>query len=186
MIEGRITNLRALDAGDGATVARWNNDPAVRAHLGRRYPRPALFQEAAHQPYVASPQGYGAVHWIIETKDSIAIGDIGLYGGAPEDRHASIGMMIGETAYWSQGYGSDALRSVLRFAFSEMNLHRVELEAHADNARGIAAYRKCGFVEEGVLRDASHRAGAWKDHVVMAVLSEEFLARDAVAHREES
>lgn len=177
MIEGRIVNLRALDAGDGEMIARWSNAPDVRASLGRRYPRSAMYQEASHAPYVGSP-GYAAVQFIIETKDGTPIGDIGLFGGATEDRHASVGIMIGEKDYWSQGYGSDALRTLLRFAFAEMNMHRVALEAHADNARGRAAYRKCGFVEEGVLRDASHRRGAWKDHLVMSVLREEFFARE--------
>ncbi len=55
-----------------------------------------------------------------------------------------------------------------------MNLNRVELFVYAFNERARAAYRKCGFVEEGRRRQALYRQGAYHDFVVMAVLREEW------------
>ena len=84
--------------------------------------------------------------------------------------------MIGEKAYWSKGYGSDAVTTLVRFAFEEMNLNRVELHVYDFNLRGQAAYRKCGFREEGRMRDAHHTEGRFHDVVVMAVLRDEWVA----------
>jgi len=41
----------------------------------------------------------------------------------------------------------------------------------ADNPRAIAAYRRAGFVQEGVLRSAAFTAGCWRDVIVMAVIN---------------
>jgi RimJ/RimL family protein N-acetyltransferase len=61
-----------------------------------------------------------------------------------------------------------------------MNLNRVELFVYDFNARAQAAYRKCGFVEEGRRRQALYRAGAHHDFVVMSVLRAEWeTGRDA-------
>ncbi len=84
--------------------------------------------------------------------------------------------MIGDKSYWSRGYGTDAIVTLLRFGFDEVNLHRVALEVNEDNARAIACYRKCGFVEEGRLRDHRFRRGEYRDTLIMGVLAGEFRA----------
>ena len=63
---------------------------------------------------------------------------------------------------------------MLRYAFQEMELRRVALEADEDNARGIRCYEKCGFVREGLLRAHRLRRGEPVNGVVMAVLREEW------------
>ena len=90
------------------------------------------------------------------------------------NRHAELGVVIGEKAYWGQGYGSDAICTLLRFGFEEMNLHRIYLRVYEDNARGIRAYEKCGFCQEGRLREANFRQGRYHDELVMGILSHEF------------
>jgi RimJ/RimL family protein N-acetyltransferase len=82
--------------------------------------------------------------------------------------------MIGEKTYWSQGYGTDALRTLLGFAFDEMNMNRVELTVYDFNERGQAAYKKAGFVEEGRRRQALYTEAAYHDIVVMSVLKDEW------------
>jgi RimJ/RimL family protein N-acetyltransferase len=105
----------------------------------------------------------------IETPDGRLIGYVRLKRGQPEDRHADFGIAI-ERAYWDQGYGTDATRTLLRFGFEEMGLHRIALGVLAENARARRVYDKCGFREEGVLRAAHYRFGRWCDLVLMAIL----------------
>ena len=64
-------------------------------------------------------------------------------------------------------------RTLLRLAFSEMNLHRIHLRVDADNARGIRCYEKCGFRPEGTMRDAIFREGRYHDQLLMSVLRPE-------------
>lgn len=176
MIEGNIVNLRAQDVADVDRILSWVNDKEVTRHLNARYLYSRLFEEQWIAGRASAQQSFTNVHFAIETKDGTHIGGISFHAVSAEDRNARLGMMIGEKAYWSRGYGTDALMTLLRFAFDEMNLWRVDLSVDADNARGIACYRKCGFVEEGRMRDARYQAGRYADQLIMGVLREEFEA----------
>ncbi len=117
------------------------------------------------------------MRFAIETKDGVHIGTVNFHQTLPEDRRASLGIMIGEKEYWSKGYGTDAMRTLLRFGFEEMNLHRIELTVHAGNERALACYRKCGFVEEVRLRQHRYAQGAYHDTLWMGILREEWEAQ---------
>jgi len=84
--------------------------------------------------------------------------------------------MIGDKRFWSNGYGTDAVLTILGFAFEQMNLHRVSLGVIEYNERGYTCYKKCGFVEEGRSRDATHRDGRYWDIIRMGILRSEFEA----------
>jgi len=73
-----------------------------------------------------------------------------------------------------RGYGQDAIRTLLGFAFGEMNLNRVSLHVLTDHTRAINTYRECGFVEEGRLREAVYAEGQYHDLLVMSILRQEF------------
>jgi RimJ/RimL family protein N-acetyltransferase len=69
------------------------------------------------------------------------------------------------------GYGTEATRLVLDYAFDVVGLHRVHLEVFDFNPRGRRTYEKCGFRSEGVRRDALRWDGKWHDVICMAILS---------------
>lgn len=114
----------------------------------------------------------------IETDDGAQIGNISLFNINWKNRHGELGITIGEKDYWGQGYGSDAIQTILRVAFDEMNLHRVYLRVHADNARGINCYEKVGFQKEGTQRESVFRQGVYLDMYLMSILESEFEHRD--------
>jgi RimJ/RimL family protein N-acetyltransferase len=66
----------------------------------------------------------------------------------------------------------------LRFAFRELNLHRVELEVFEFNPRAAHCYEKAGFQHEGIRRQALFRNGRYHDAHQMAILQEEFLSQE--------
>ena len=70
------------------------------------------------------------------------------------------------------GYGTDAVRTLVAWGFSTLNLNRVFLRVYADNPRGIRCYEKVGFQLEGRLRQDNFHDGAYRDTLVMAVLRE--------------
>lgn len=60
---------------------------------------------------------------------------------------------------------------MVNYGFCELGLHRIELAVNADNARGVAAYRRAGFEQEGLLRSKLFYGGQFHDQVFMAALS---------------
>jgi RimJ/RimL family protein N-acetyltransferase len=72
---------------------------------------------------------------------------------------------------FGRGYGTEATRLVVDYALDVARLHRLHLQVLDFNPRAQRAYEKCGFVREGVHRDALHWEGAWHDAISMAILA---------------
>jgi RimJ/RimL family protein N-acetyltransferase len=106
------------------------------------------------------------------------IGFIDLDGVKWHHGDAFVGIGIGEREYWSKGYGADAMNVMLRFAFDELNLHRVSLNVFEYNQRAIRSYQKVGFVIEGRERQFLRRAGRRWDMIFMGILRAEWEARN--------
>jgi RimJ/RimL family protein N-acetyltransferase len=92
------------------------------------------------------------------------------------NRDAWVAIAIGERENWSKGYGSDAMRVLLRYAFSELNLNRVSLVVFGYNERAQRSYLKVGFKLEGRQRERVRRDGTRYDMVFMSVVRDEWLA----------
>lgn len=111
----------------------------------------------------------GETHFAIEA-DGKYIGSCGLFHFDQTARTCELGIGIGDHDYWGRGYGRDALRVLLDYAFRLRNLHKVWLQVHAINERAVRAYRACGFVEEGRLRQHAWGNGQYADVVQMGIL----------------
>lgn len=84
------------------------------------------------------------------------------------------GIFIGDKKYWGKGYGTDAMRVLVKFIFEQMNIHKVKLNVYSFNERAIKSYEKCGFKVEGVLRQEIFRDGRYYDEIIMGLLKEEY------------
>lgn len=96
---------------------------------------------------------------------------------SPVDRvssRAELAVSLYDAAKLGLGYGREATRLVLAHAFDTLQLHRVGLRVVSYNERAIRCYLACGFVVEGVIREASVVAGVRHDDIVMGVFSNEF------------
>ncbi|MEA3339654.1 MAG: GNAT family protein [Chloroflexota bacterium] len=174
MITGKKVRLRSIERDDLPRFVEWFGDPEVRRHLLVYVP----FSLAQEEHWFESLQGrlerQESVVLAIETSDGVHIGNIGLDSINWKDRNTELGIVIGEKAYWGQGYGGDAIHTMLGLAFHEMNLHRVFLRVDADNTRGIHCYEKAGFRKEGISREAVFKEGVYQDQHVMSILQSEF------------
>jgi putative acetyltransferase len=72
--------------------------------------------------------------------------------------------------YQGQGVGSALLAAIVDLADNWYNLRRLELEVYADNAAGVALYRKFGFEAEGLYKKYAFRDGQYVDALPMARL----------------
>jgi RimJ/RimL family protein N-acetyltransferase len=170
-INGTKIRLRRIERSDIPTFVRWFNDPEVRDGLLMYLPMSLASEEKWFEGHLQTD------HLIfgIETLEGKLIGNLGVEHVDWKSRKAEIGAVIGEKEYWSKGYGTDAITTLLRFMFTEMNLHRVELKVYDYNQRAQRCYEKCGFVHEGRMRQAHFHNGQYHDELVMGVLREDFL-----------
>lgn len=115
--------------------------------------------------------------FVIEV-DGKVIGDLGLHGW--KNRRAGsvvMGVSIYDPDYVGKGYGRDAINVLLDWAFRIQNYRKVFLHTNATNERAMRAYRACGFIEEGRLRDDDYVDGKYVDTIVMGMLRSEWEAR---------
>ena len=176
MIVGSKVRLRAFREDDLKNSVAWLNNPAVTRFLLHMRPW-SLAEEKAWIERVMRNDDPTSVTFVVETTDGEYVGSTGLMHIDPRNRNAEAGIVIGRPEEWGRGLGTDAMKTLLRHAFEELNLHRVSLRVYTFNERGIRSYRTLGFVEEGRLRQAMFRHGAWHDVIVMGILAEEFFAR---------
>jgi len=171
MLHGERVTLRALEPADAAVMWRWYQDREFSRLDGNRYGT-ALPPLEEFVRSLGSPS-FADVSLGIEDEHARLIGIVRLKRVEAEDRNADFGIAI-ERGHWDQGYGTDATRTILRFAFTEMNLHRVSLGVLDYNARARRCYEKCGFREEGRVREHHFHDGRWHDQIIMGILQHEF------------
>jgi len=83
---------------------------------------------------------------------------------------------LGEREFWGKGFGTDAMRLILNYAFNELNLYRVTLFVFGYNERAIRSYQKAGFQIEGRFRQGIQRGGKRWDVILMGVLRSDWEA----------
>ena len=169
-LEGARVVLRPLEREHLARSVKWFNDRDVTYFLGRDEPLTMAEEERWFNEYRSKVD---EEIYAIEVGGT-HIGNVGLHGIDRANRKASVGIVIGEKAYWSQGFGTDAMRTVLRYAFGPLKLHKVNLDVIEYNERAIRTYEKCGFVREGIRRDELWKRGAFVNLVRMSILADEF------------
>jgi len=167
--------LTAVEKSDLQTIARWYED----AGFGR------LFDATP-----AAPRSEGQwADWLEEQQQRK---DGFLFAIRPLDGESLLGYMeldgilwshqnswlsigLGDRSNWGKGLGQEATELALRFAFQELNLHRVQLTVFSYNQRAIALYEKLGFSREGVFREHVQRDGRRFDMILYGLLRREWV-----------
>jgi RimJ/RimL family protein N-acetyltransferase len=164
--------LRRVRAEDVERFLALDSDPEIHEMFGgsRNTYRPMTTEAAQAIVKHLSEHQYA---WVIEHAAEV-IGSARLDRVDMQDRRASFAIGILSPKCLGKGIGTEAMRLVLRFAFEQLNLHRVSLRVLAYNHRAIRAYQKCGFVIEGHEREAALVNGQWHNDVIMGLLDREF------------
>ncbi|WP_410654773.1 GNAT family N-acetyltransferase [Amycolatopsis sp. lyj-112] len=131
-----------------------------------------VFTEEQIRKWLASRPGLDdrADYAIVRDEDGVYLGDVVLSGLDEDNRSAAFRIALTGPDVFGKGYGTEATKLILDFAFEVVGLHRVSLEVFDFNPRARHVYEKCGFVREGLQREALWWDGAWHDVLTMAVL----------------
>ena len=110
--------------------------------------------------------------FIIRSVDDIVIGTIALSQiFRKRFQNAYLGYLLG-AGFTGSGFMTDAVRLVLRYAFRELKLHRIEANVQPDNEPSLAVLMRCGFSKEGYSPRYLKIGGRWRDHERWAITKE--------------
>jgi len=176
VIEGKSIRLRPMDRADVQSITRWHNDREIMALFALTRAGPEEYWSEWLNKKLQSPN---AIYFgIVKKGDDRLIGHIHLEEINWSHRLCrDLGIIIGEKEEWSKGFGTEAMELLMRYAFEELGMHRLELMTFDFNIRGMRVWEKCGFRQEGVMRKARLANGEWRDLIFYALLEEEHRGR---------
>ena len=112
---------------------------------------------------------YRSKRLAVDSLDGVHIGNVMYYDLNMSNSESELGIMIGNKEYWGQGYGTDIVKTLLKYLFEVIGLERIYLHTLAWNYRAQASFRKAGFTSVRPVR----RGG--QDFILMEVNRSEWL-----------
>jgi len=177
LFKGKLVRLTGIDPEEvSKSFSQWNRDSEYKRLLDTDPPR--LHSSKAIKEWIEKDiEKQTDMYWfaIRTLEDDRLLGDITLSVINRGSRDAFVGIGIGEREFWGKGYGSDAMRLILHYAFTELNLRRVSLTVFEFNQRALRSYEKAGFRLEGKQRQSMQREGRRWDILYMGILREEWM-----------
>lgn len=174
-IHGKIVTLRAPELEDVPQLHKWSNDPDIWNMLGGwHFP----FSTRSTEDWVRSRKDANLTDQVfcIDTPEDGMVGTANLVNIDWKNKTAFHGMMIGEANLRGRGIARDTVFAIMRYAFMELGLNRLDSDIIAYNERSIKFYvGKCGWKHEGVRRNWYHRDGKFHDKVIVGVTREDYL-----------
>ncbi len=177
IISGSRIVLREYRKEDLEYMRKWVNDPAVVDNLSDIFLFPHTL--TGTENFLNSKlEGKGNQGFVIADKETQSyIGQIDLINIDWKNRVAKMGIVIGDPQNQGQGYGTEAIGLLQTFVFERLNLNRLELDVHDYNQNAYHCYLRCGFVEEGRIRQNFFSNGRYTDTIIMGILKSEYEQR---------
>lgn len=173
-IRGKHVLLRAIERADLALLNQWANDPELQRMLGGwHFPTSLQDQEAWFSALSCNSLNQ---RFAIEADGLGLIGTANLVSIDWKNRNAFHGMLLGEKKVRGKGYGVDTIMALMRYAFDDLGLHRLDTDIIEYNEPSLKVYvDKCGWIEEGRKADWYFRNARYWQKVVLGITRERYL-----------
>ncbi|MDR0559515.1 MAG: GNAT family N-acetyltransferase [Prevotellaceae bacterium] len=170
MLENDTVKLRALEPDDVNLLYLWENDPDVWL-VGERVEPYSKFDI---ERYILSEGDIFAnrqLRLMIERKhDGVAIGAVDLFDFNPLHRRAGIGLLIYQPENRGRGYAGEALKIIVNYAFSLLNIHVLYCNVSANNISSLHCMKKAGFTECGVKKEWNITPSGRVDEIMLQLI----------------
>ncbi len=172
-IYGKKVVLRAIEERDLPLLHQWANDPSIQSMLGGwHFPVGEQDQKKWYQSLSFNSDNQ---RFAIETSDLGLIGTANLVSIDWQNGAAFHGMLLGDKDVRGKGYALDALMTLMRFAFEEVGLYRLDGDMIEYNIASLKLYlEKAGWKKEGIKKEWYYRKGRRWDKVVVGVTKEDY------------
>lgn len=172
---GRSTMLRMPTSGDGHALVQVMNSEETLAYWAGRL---ITDEDDARASLEKSNRAFGArefFHWAIALpNENKLIGLCKLYQVNDKHQSASVGFVLGRD-HWGRGLMTDALHTLLEFAFDKLGLRRLEAFTHPQNERAHRVLQRQGFVVEGCLRERYIGRAGPQDAALLGLLRRQWV-----------
>ncbi len=143
--EGKKVRVREKRVEDIRNEYSWRVDPEL-SRLDATRPMSMSYEDfLRYSKEEMQFPNYRSKRLAVETLEGIHIGNIMYYDLNTQNRQAELGIMIGDKDYWSSGYGTDTVNTLLQHLFTILELDRVYLHTLSWNYRAQASFTKSGF-----------------------------------------
>ncbi len=172
MIKGKKIYLCAVEEQSIEQLREWRNTPNLRQYFREYREINSTMQKDWFHNRVMKNKDQVDFE-IRDQKTNTLLGHCGLYYINWISRKAEFTVYIGNKHYRSGGYGSDALRTLFKYGFEQLNLNKIWCEVYSNN-QAINIYRHLGFVDEGCLRQNYYNDGKYWDSYLLGLLRDEW------------
>ena len=167
--------LRELEREDLRRINRWRNDADLISCLGAPYRYVNEDVDSAWYENYLHARGNSVRCAIVDSeKEDEVLGLISLLSINHINRSAELHIMIGDSECRGKGIGTFAVNAMIRHAFDNLNLRRIELGVLDINQIAIRLYEKNGFIKEGIKRNSNYKNGKYVSMIMMGLLKEEW------------
>lgn len=172
-LKGKLVKLRAVEEGDCEMLRALANDPEYEKMIvGWAFPISSKDQK---EWFESCKNGLDRLRFTIETEQDGAVGMIGLRDIDWKNGVASgLGMRIFRKDIRTRGLATDAWMTLMRYAFDELRLNRINGTALSYNAASLRVCQKVGFIVEGTQRQAVYKNGQYHDLVMLGCLKSDY------------
>ena len=171
-ITGEKIYLRPIELEDAEFISQGENDERVRDALFLAFPANPSQLRARIESYINDPNQL--VFMIVTKENDVTVGQTAFFRIDYVSRAAVFYLAILDTKFWGGGFGGEATKLMVDYAFQTLNLNRIQLHVNADNTPAIKIYQRVGFKKEGVLRQAMFKNNRYFDFWVMGILREDW------------
>lgn len=168
MIQGEIVKLRGLLKEDKDLIYKWANRSDLRDKMGTVYP----ISECEHEKWFEKMSCSDDPKIFAIEYEEKCIGTIGLKGFDTVNSLVELFIRIGDDNVRNKGCGKDAVKTLVKYCFEHLNIHKVYLNVYSSNIAAINCYKSVGFVEEGCLKSHHFIHGKYEDVIVMGIVRE--------------
>lgn len=172
MIKGKSVYLRSIKDGDLESIYKSCQDEEFLFMTGTQKSFTLDEIIKSYKQFSEDPTRYDFAICLIDNNE--VIGDLAILDVDKVNRKAGFRISLHNKNIINKGYGTEATKLAQKFTFEELKLNRLELEVFSHNIRGIKAYKKAGFKNEGVLRESLYMNDTYSDEVLMGILQEEY------------
>ena len=172
MIIGKKITLKKVERENLEQLREWRNNPELRKYF-REYKLINKENQIKWFEKVVLNDSTSYNFEIRTIEQNLLIGHCGLHYINWVMRTGEFGIYIGNDDYRSGGYGSDALRTLIKYGFEDLNLNRIWCEVYDNNA-ALEIYKHIGFIYEGKMRENYYNEGKYWDSHILGMLKKEY------------